>query len=137
MCHNTLINDLKILLKTCLLIMTASTTPEEVVKPFIFSTPEGYTLCCRILKEHIPYEPHDVQIEGICKTLDNIDLFAVLATGSGKTGFLSMYMLVVRAIKKKPSLCPTANFPDNPCTLVICPTKYLEHQMVGAFKQIV
>ena len=84
---------MKVSLKTCLLIMSASTTPEEVVKPFIFSTPEGYTLCHCILKEHIPYEPHDVQIEGICKTLDNIDLFAVLAIGSGKTGFLSMYIM--------------------------------------------
>ena len=84
--------------------------------------------------EYLSFEAHDVQIEGICKVLDNIHLFAVLATRSGKTSFLSMYMLVVLAIKKDPSLCPTANFPDNPCILVICPTKYLEHQMVSAFK---
>ena len=48
-----------------------------------------------------------------------------------KIGFLSMYMLVVLAIIKDPSLCPAAKFPDNPCMLVICPTKYLEHQMVS------
>ena len=114
--------------------MNASHTPEEAAKPFVFSSPEGYALCRCILKEYLSFEPHDVQIEGICKVLDNIDLFAVLATGSGKTSFLSMYMLVVLAIKKDPSLCPTANFPDNPCILVICPTKYLEHQMVSAFK---
>jgi len=116
--------------------MNTSKTPEEAAKPFVFSSPEGHALCRRILKEYLPYDPHNVQIEGFCKILDNIDLFAVLATGSGKTSFLSMYILVVLAIKKDPSLCPTANFPDNPCILVICPTKYLEHQMVGAFNRI-
>ena len=61
-------------------------------------------------------DPHDVQIEDICKVLDNINLLAVLATGSGKTSFLSMYMLAVHAIKKETSLCPTVKFLDNPCT---------------------
>src|SRR5882762_5532453 len=78
---------------------------------------------------------HDVQIEGFCKILDNIDLLAVLATGLGKTAFVSMFILIVLAIKKNSSLCLTVKFPDNPCMLFICPTKYLEHQMVpGAFK---
>ena len=75
-----------------------------------------------------------MQIKGFCKILDNIDLLAVLATGLGETAFVSMFILIVLAIKKNPSLCPTAKFLDNPCVLVICPTKYLEHQMVGAFK---
>src|ERR1700683_2792057 len=105
--------------------MNASETPQETVNPFVFSSPEGYSLCHRILKESLSYKPHDVQIEGVCKVLDNIDLFAVLATGSGKTSFLSMYMLVVLAIQKDPSLCPTVKFPENPCILGICPTKYI------------
>ena len=103
---------------------------EQAPAPFLFSSEAGYTLCRRILKELLLYEPHDVQIEGVCKAFDGIDLFAVLPTGSGKTSFLSMYMLVVLAIQKDPSLCPTAKFPRNPCLLAICPTKYLEHQMV-------
>ena len=110
--------------------MDAEETSQNVPKAFIFSSLEGHALCRLILAAPLPYEPHDFQIEGICKMLDGIDLFAILATGMGKTGFLSMYMLVVLAIKKEPSLCPTAKFPDNPCMLVICPTKYLEHQMV-------
>jgi ERCC4-related helicase len=101
-----------------------------VPKAFIFSSSEGHTLCWLILAALLPYEPDDFQIEGICKMLDGINLFAILATGMGKTRFLSMYMLVVLAIEKEPSLCPTAKFTDNPCMLVICPTKYLEHQMV-------
>jgi len=51
--------------------------------------------------------------------LDGIDLFAILATGMGKTGFLSMYMLMVLAIKKETSLCPTAKFLDNSCISVV------------------
>jgi hypothetical protein len=46
--------------------MNASHTPEEAAKPFVFSSPEGYALCRRILKEYLSYESHDVQIEGIC-----------------------------------------------------------------------
>jgi hypothetical protein len=78
--------------------MNASQTPQDSPKPFVFSSPEGYTLYHRILKEHIQYEPHDVQIEGICKVLDNVDLFAILATRStarrpleGLTAFLASH----------------------------------------------
>jgi hypothetical protein len=110
--------------------MSTREAPQEAPPPFVFSSSEGFALCRRILKEHLPYEPHDFQIEGICQLLDRVDLLAILATGTGKTGFLSMYMLVVLTIKKDPSLCPSAKFPDNPCMLAICPTKYLEHQMV-------
>ncbi|KAF7984822.1 hypothetical protein HWV62_11850 [Athelia sp. TMB] len=96
----------------------------------VFSTPEGRQLCKSILKARVPYEPHDVRIEGICKMLDGVDLQAILATRSGKTSFLLMFMLVVLTILDKPSLCPSASFPKNPCLLAVCPTKYLEYQMV-------
>jgi hypothetical protein len=52
----------------------------------------------------------------------------------GKTSFFSMYMVIVLAILAKPSLlCPAAakKFPNNPCMLVILPTKYLEDQMLN------
>ena len=51
-------------------------------------------------------------------------------------GFLSMYMLVVLTIKKDPYLCPSAKFTDNLCMLAMCPTKYLEHQMVCPLNNI-
>ena len=85
--------------------MNAQEAPQQVPKPFVFCSSAGEELCRCILKEHLPYEPHDVQIEGICKVLDHIDLFAILAMGTGKMGFRSMYMLVVLAIQKDPSLC--------------------------------
>ena len=103
---------------------------EQAPAPFLFSSEAGHAQCQCILKELLLYEPHDVQIESVFQTFDKIDFFAILPTSSGKTSFLSMYMLVVLAIQKDPSLCPTAKFPRNPCLLAICPTKYLEHQMV-------
>lgn len=78
----------------------AMDTEEPLNEPpenFKFGSTAGYTLCRQILAEKLPYEPHDVQIEGICQLLDGVDLFAILGTGSGKTGFISMYMLVVLA----------------------------------------
>ena len=64
--------------------------------------------------------------------LDGVDTLAILRTGMGKTGFLSMYMLVLLEILKNPHLCPSVakKFPEKPCMLVVLPTKYLEHQMV-------
>ena len=54
-----------------------------------------------------------------------------MATGAGKTGLLSFLMLVVRAISQDPSLAlQNRTFPNDPCMLVICPTKALEEDMV-------
>lgn len=69
-----------------------------MTETFCWSPPAGYDLCRKILRDsNLPYVPHDYQVEGVCKTLDGIDLLAITPTGSGKTGYLSMYMLVVLA----------------------------------------
>ena len=70
--------------------MDAEEPPNEPPETFRFSSLEGYTLCWQILAKKLPYEPHVVQIEGICKVLDGINLFAILPMGSGKTGFISI-----------------------------------------------
>jgi len=64
--------------------------------------------------------------------LDGVDTLPILCMGMGKTGFLSMYMLVLLEILKHPHLCLSVveNFPKKPCMLVVLPTKYLKHQMV-------
>ncbi|KAF8229599.1 hypothetical protein L208DRAFT_1285891 [Tricholoma matsutake] len=82
-------------------------TENTTKQPFLFSSSEGNNLCQNILHQHLPYHPHDVQIEGICKLLDSVDKLAILHTGMGKTGFLSMYMLVLLEILKNPHLCPS------------------------------
>ena len=83
--------------------MDACKTLQEALPLFLSSSPEGFALCQHILKEYL---------QGICKVFDQVDLLAILATGTGKTGFLTMYMLVVLAIKKDFSLCPSAKFLD-------------------------
>ncbi|KAH9948899.1 P-loop containing nucleoside triphosphate hydrolase protein, partial [Amylocystis lapponica] len=103
---------------------------------FNFCSPEGNTLFRNILKNHLPYEPHDYQLEGACKALDGIDVLAVTPTGSGKTGFMSMMMLVMCAIAREPSLCPRVKFKKDPAMLVICPTKALQLDMEPKFSQV-
>jgi hypothetical protein len=96
--------------------------------PFNFISSEGYTLCRGILRPLLPYDPHDYLLEGRCKALDGVDVLAILPTGSGKTGFLSRFLLVVRALVNNVALCPEARkFPKNPAIFVICPTNYIEH----------
>ena len=54
--------------------------------------------------------------------LDGVDTLAILRTGMGKTGFLSMYMLVLLEILKHPHLCPSvvAKFPEKPLSFTFC-----------------
>ncbi|KAJ7730346.1 hypothetical protein B0H16DRAFT_1329938, partial [Mycena metata] len=61
--------------------------------------------------------------------LDKIYLVAVTPTGSGKTGFLFLSLLVMIAIAAKPSLCPYITFPKDPAIVVVCPTNSIEQQM--------
>src|ERR1700733_15161150 len=90
--------------------MSAQSAPQQ---PFLFSSCEGINLCQKILSQHLPYHPHDVQLEGVCKLLDGVDTLAILHTGMGKTRFLSMYMLVLLEILEHPHLYPSivAKFP--------------------------
>jgi hypothetical protein len=70
-------------------------------------------------------------MDGVCKVLDKIDLVAVTPTGSGKTGFFFLTILVMIVITANPSLCPSASFPKDPAIVVVCPTNSIEQQMVS------
>ncbi|KAJ7273020.1 hypothetical protein C8J57DRAFT_264268 [Mycena rebaudengoi] len=73
---------------------------------FHWSSPEGHALVRRIVERTpLTYIPHDYQCEGVCKSLDGIHLFAVTPTGSGKTSYYIIYILVILAILDDPSLC--------------------------------
>jgi hypothetical protein len=63
-----------------------------------FSTPDGLHLARKVLRPLLPYDPHDDQLEGICKMIDGINLMALTRTGSGKTGYFTMYMLFLLAL---------------------------------------
>ncbi|KAJ6625298.1 hypothetical protein B0H10DRAFT_2186220 [Mycena sp. CBHHK59/15] len=79
--------------------------PALCVDGFTFHSPQGFDLVRKILLEALPtFEPHSYQMDGICKVLDKIDLVAVTPTGSGKTGFLFLTILVMIAIAANPSL---------------------------------
>ncbi|KAJ7506408.1 P-loop containing nucleoside triphosphate hydrolase protein [Mycena galericulata] len=105
--------------------------------PFLWSSPEGYSLVRRILEPTpVPYIPHDHQLEGVCKSLDGVNLFAITPTGSGKTSYYTIYIIVVLAVVKDPSLCPSAKFPENPCLLVICPTIPLQLEMADNMRAL-
>ncbi|KAI0734061.1 hypothetical protein C8Q72DRAFT_771610, partial [Fomitopsis betulina] len=73
----------------------------------------------------------DYQLEGVCQVLDGRDLLAALATGSGKTGFYYMYMLMLIELSKNPSLCdplyPAA--PKDPAMVAVYPPIGLEEQV--------
>ncbi|KAJ7769073.1 P-loop containing nucleoside triphosphate hydrolase protein [Mycena maculata] len=97
---------------------------------FKFHSPDGFCLVRQILLDALPhFEPHSYQMDGICKVLDGVDLVAVTPTGSGKTGFLFLTILVMIAISKNPSLCPAVKFPNDPTIVVVCPTNSIEQQM--------
>lgn len=99
-----------------------------------YNTPEGRALVRRILAEHDPpIYPHDYQTEGIVIALDGESLLATMATGSGKTGFFSFFMIIVSAIAQTPALAPNLNgprFPKNPAMIIVLPTKALQDDMV-------
>ncbi|KAJ7683334.1 hypothetical protein B0H17DRAFT_1137824 [Mycena rosella] len=86
--------------------------------------------------EHIvqPYVAHCLILASgpyiILLVLDGIDLVAITPTGSGKTGYLFLTILVMIAIAKTPSLCPVVKFPKDPAIVVVCPTNSIEQQMV-------
>ncbi|KAJ7720543.1 P-loop containing nucleoside triphosphate hydrolase protein [Mycena metata] len=104
---------------------------------FCWRSPEGHALArCILAASTLPYEPHDYQIEGVCASLDGIDLLAITPTGSGKTGFYTMYILVMLAVLKDPTLCPTAKFPADPCLIVICPTIPLQLEMASKMESV-
>ncbi|KAF7346927.1 ATP-dependent DNA helicase Q1 [Mycena venus] len=99
---------------------------------FVWSSPEGFALARRIVKlTPVPYAPHDHQLEGVCKSLDAVSLFAITPTGSGKTSYYILYILIILEVLKDPDLCPSANFPKNPVLLVICPTIPLQIEMAS------
>ncbi|KAJ7351208.1 P-loop containing nucleoside triphosphate hydrolase protein [Mycena albidolilacea] len=102
------------------------------VDAFTFHSPKGFELVRRILLGALPtFEPHSYQLDGVCKVLDKVDLVAVTPTGSGKTGFLFLTIIVMIAIAKNPSLCPAVTFPKDPAIVVVCPTNSIEQQMEG------
>ncbi|TFK95045.1 P-loop containing nucleoside triphosphate hydrolase protein, partial [Polyporus arcularius HHB13444] len=113
-------------------------TPPAPASIFRFSSATGRELCHKIITNQLGYDPHGYQLDGICQALDGMDLLAVTPTGSGKTGFLVMYLLVMHAVVREPSLCgearPPPHFRKDAAMVVVCPTKSLEVDMAPKFQ---
>ncbi|KAK6988782.1 ATP-dependent DNA helicase Q1 [Favolaschia claudopus] len=102
----------------------------KLCSAFKFYSESGFNLVRNVLLGVLPnFEPHHYQMDGICKILDGVDLVAVTPTGSGKTAYLFLSILVMMAISKTPSLCPQIKFPKDPAMVVVCPTNSIEQQM--------
>ncbi|KAI1781978.1 hypothetical protein LXA43DRAFT_1152807 [Ganoderma leucocontextum] len=100
-----------------------------------FASPPGYELIKKTLQSQLPFTPHDYQLEGVGQLLDGKDLVAVLATGSGKTGYYLIYMLMLCELSKNPALCqaPYPPAPKDPCMVIIYPTNGLEEEQAAVF----
>ena len=97
-----------------------------------YDSSQGRQLCRKILAEYVLYDPHDYILDGICPVMDGFDLIAMAPTGSGKTGYLILLMLVVRKIAVDKVLAiGMETFPEDPVMIVVCPTKALEENIVG------
>ncbi|TFK57843.1 P-loop containing nucleoside triphosphate hydrolase protein [Pluteus cervinus] len=94
--------------------------------PFKFNSEEGWALCRKILGSKLPFSPHDYQLEGVTRILDGEDVLAIMATGSGKSAYIYMPILVIQAIKEDLALCRHTNLPSNPVVIVVVPTTALE-----------
>nr|VWP01258.1 Succinate-semialdehyde dehydrogenase (EC [Ganoderma boninense] len=104
---------------------------------FQFSSPAGLLLVRTTLAKHIQFEPHDWQLEGVCKMLDGKDLVAIIPTGGGKTGYFFMYMLMLLELSQNPSLCtPPVSIPHDPCMIVVYPTNGLEEEQAQVFDKV-
>ena len=100
---------------------------------FKFASPRGWQICRKILTDALPFGPHDYQLDGITHALDGQDVVAVSATGSGKSAYIYMLVVILLALAKNPSLAPIKKkFPADPAVVVVCPTTALEDDLVRA-----
>ena len=102
---------------------------------YIFSTLEGHQLAHKVLRLQLPCDPYDAQIEGICKAVDGVDLMVLTPTGSGKTGYLTMYMLLIRSLAANPGLVlpQIKRVFQNPIMVNVFPTNGVEEEMVRSY----
>ncbi|KAI0753497.1 P-loop containing nucleoside triphosphate hydrolase protein, partial [Daedaleopsis nitida] len=113
-----------------------SVAPDDTAPHFTFCSPKGREIISDIVFSKLGYYPHDYQLDGVCKSLDGIDLLAILATGSGKTGFFIMYMLVLQELSDNPSRCsPPYRMPPDPAMVLVYPTVGLEAEMAATLEK--
>ncbi|KAI0682831.1 P-loop containing nucleoside triphosphate hydrolase protein [Cytidiella melzeri] len=118
-----------------LVCMTTSPPPNGEFK---FCSPEGRTLVLNILSSKFTYRLHDYVLDGLVKSLDGVHLLAISGTGSGKTGYYSMYMLMLQELDRQRKSYPIASamVPQNPVMVMVLPTIGLEDEMGRTFNNL-
>ena len=132
--HDWYIEYLFIIFLSSLMASTSDSDPEsdDNTLEYVFSSNEGWKLAHYVLRPQLPYDPHDAQLEGICKAIDGVDIMVLTATGSGKTEYFTMYMLLMWSLAVSPELIgPTKKtVPQNPAIVIVFPTNGVEEGMV-------
>ena len=63
----------------CAMIVNSDNDDLDSGNPdYQFSTSDGLCLARKVLRPLLPYNPHDDQLEGICKVIDGINLIVLL-----------------------------------------------------------
>ncbi|KAF8967909.1 hypothetical protein BDZ97DRAFT_1801925 [Flammula alnicola] len=104
---------------------------ESTEKQLSFKINDVRRLCWQILLEKLPFGPHDYELDVLTRILDKENVIAASATGSGKSAYIYMVMIIILAISENPSLCPFAKFPNDPAMVVVCPTTALEEDLIN------
>ncbi|KIJ07434.1 hypothetical protein PAXINDRAFT_90382, partial [Paxillus involutus ATCC 200175] len=94
-----------------------------------FNSPAGLRLCREILKDLMPPDTHDWQLQAITRLLDGEDVLLITATGSGKTDVFIRLMRLIKNFTTCPRRLEGVRFPSDPGMIVVCPTKALEEEM--------
>ncbi|EJD49873.1 hypothetical protein AURDEDRAFT_58743, partial [Auricularia subglabra TFB-10046 SS5] len=99
--------------------------------PYSFTTPLGQRLLREILRERLPFDPHDYLLDWTAAILNGHHLLGITATGDGKS-CLSYFPLLVMQYFARQSEKPAGwLWPDDPMVLVICPTKGIEEEQAA------
>jgi hypothetical protein len=120
---------------------TASTLPtpsaDSTFEPPItsFSSPAGMRVSRAILRDKLQFDPHDYQLEGVCKLLDGVHVLGLIPTGGGETGFIFMSIILLQAARIDPRfhLDLRNRLPQNAAAVVVLPTNSVEMEMVRVF----
>ena len=97
----------------------------------VFASNEGHVICWRILRQIMPTDTHNFQLEAIGHLLDGDDVLLVIATGSGKTNMFIRAMHLIQYLATHPHTLGNVIFPCDPAMVIVFPTKALEEEMVS------
>ncbi|THU95733.1 hypothetical protein K435DRAFT_665772 [Dendrothele bispora CBS 962.96] len=103
--------------------------------PISFLSNEGLQTLKTIIRTNIPQWTEGLrpfQLQSIPLILENQDVFAITATGDGKSALFAVPILVHQELSKNPELYPqfSVSIRQDPIGIVVTPTKGLANNIV-------